>query len=534
MSSRPPTEELACSRPNVVPTVDCTPPPAMDPARIRPPWDVYASQLQPRGLGFPLWSPECTREGWDIHRFDVGWIREGCFHHLLRTANGANEPQPCDVVPEGHQPFNIDSRLVRAPYKHWYSNTPVVCSQSMMDGAIQSSQSSGSRQWVMKFNPLEEEGAFLAHRDLWHFRYYPSKTAPRYMRENASKWLRMANETLGIGLELHDLVFVYGYVKTSHWAVGAYSGAEPGSEGSLTVTDHPSLGTSIVDLRFADKILAKSWWNSGPSARPTRRGTQDSITPVAADRASSTRDTTAPEAGQGSSDNRVSNQDPTDQDAIPNDATQCVFMNYYKISRKNLFTYTIKAAAGYHNLPRSDGDDRAARGAVPSEGSRNVASSQSDSEDWIDPLRYLLDYILNNSDAEYAVACDLELYALFKVNKVANEHCRDTHGVAQGRAFPRNVLQALSEMRPPIHVDSDGTGTHEPVAHFDHGSPMGDITTSNPASRFPPFTLTGVPFATDMVGDSRTGQTPRLPKLEHGSYAREKPWSVPPVVLPVQ
>ncbi|KAI9058617.1 hypothetical protein FKP32DRAFT_1202913 [Trametes sanguinea] len=380
-------------------------------------WDVYADQLYSRGLGYPLWTPERMREGWDVQPLDVGWIREGAFHHLLRATNAAYEDQPFGVTPKGHKPFRFDQRVVMESYRHPLSESRVVCSQSMSDLTFNPTDLSASHGWNMSFKNIDEEGAFLVHRDLWHTKpKVSSKSIEDYIRMNAQKWLAMANETLGIGLELSDLVFVSGCVRTSHWAVGAFSGASPGSSGRLNISEHQSLGPSVTGLLFSDRILPQSWWKNGHMTLSTHDATSPGSTV-------GTPSPTRPEASQQEvSTGPIASQDRGPSDGGSADATQCVFVNYYKAHRRSIFGKTIKAGAGYHELPPGDKDGGAGGSTAAStedcpsgDESDHRGNISSSRQTWVDPLRHLLDYILDKSDAELAVACDIELYALFEV-----------------------------------------------------------------------------------------------------------------------
>ncbi|KAI0673284.1 hypothetical protein C8Q78DRAFT_1077549 [Trametes maxima] len=122
---------------------------------------------------------------------------------------------------------------------------------------------------------------------------------------------------------------------------------------------------------------------------------------------------------------------------------QCVFIGFYRIRKRLLGPRVIVAAAGPHDLPRYDEREGMpvlvqARGEAGGETSENMSDDRHFADD---PLSHLLDYILENSTADMAIASHHELYAIFD-NKV----------------LPANVCEALAKVAPHIEVDEFGTG----------------------------------------------------------------------------
>ncbi len=57
------------------------------------PCDIYASQLFPIGYGYPLWIPEPnSTSGRETFIGDVGWLKDGGFHHLFNSMRDGDDP----------------------------------------------------------------------------------------------------------------------------------------------------------------------------------------------------------------------------------------------------------------------------------------------------------------------------------------------------------------------------------------------------------------------------------------------------------
>ncbi|KAI0651005.1 hypothetical protein C8Q79DRAFT_930893 [Trametes meyenii] len=140
---------------------------------------------------------------------------------------------------------------------------------------------------------------------------------------------------------------------------------------------------------------------------------------------------------------------------------QCLFFHYFKTKRRlRVGRLEIIAGAGPHQLP-PNGDHPAPSPAVlVDDGSRPDALQETDSgasTSPYDPVNFLLDYILQNSEAEVAIASTMDLYALFK-----------------DQEFPEDVCSALIALRPAVDADAHGVGTFvvgaEPESPGDHTS----------------------------------------------------------------
>lgn len=147
----------------------------------------------------------------------------------------------------------------------------------------------------------------------------------RYMRQNLEHWYLFATDRLGIDLQDSDLIFVYGFTKTTVWAEAAFSSSSADGELSISA-GAPSLGASgafSVELSKCQLPITFHRW--GPRGRATAERELDALS-------------TAP---------NTSIEDAFDQ---------CIFLNYFKM-KSRFRRRIIRAAAGPHDLPSVPPDE---------------------------------------------------------------------------------------------------------------------------------------------------------------------------------
>ncbi|TFK80598.1 hypothetical protein K466DRAFT_605198 [Polyporus arcularius HHB13444] len=128
---------------------------------------------------------------------------------------------------------------------------------------------------------------------------------------------------------------------------------------------------------------------------------------------------------------------------------QSIFIRYYKMKRRLLrLPKVIKAAAGPHVLPggEPDGDSPALLAEVYGDGDDEMEvdiEQVSGRTKIVDPVNNLLDYILEHSHADLAIASDGDVRALFQ-------------------GIPRDMKAALSLLSPvelAVVVDEHGVSS---------------------------------------------------------------------------
>ena len=204
-----------------------------------------------------------------------------------------------------------------------------------------------------QWDSQKSQGAILVLRDTAKKIATHSATCFRsYMRKNHESWYAFARDpdTYGLHAEPEDIILVRGTVKTSSWALAAYTDA----------------GTHAHAIAFNAKAGAVAGagfkWSSTHSSSAQleqRVGPSDASPPV------------PPARNTGKAVARYKDELPevefeNSKGASPslgaeNAQNQCVFMGYYKI-RYRFWGKKISAAAGYDELP--PGEDPAQASAV--------------------------------------------------------------------------------------------------------------------------------------------------------------------------
>ncbi|KAI0673242.1 WD40-repeat-containing domain protein [Trametes maxima] len=452
-------------------------------------WDVYAQSLMHLGHGYPLWVPDCdtNSKGLGVEVGDVGWIRQGAFRHLLRCRATSEEQQPFNCLPDDYEAFNppnvvIDSNQNKIVQRVLASKTVKVADVSAAV-SVNVPTTPIAPGASIKFTCADTAGAVLLLYPRGEETFYESRRhIITYMRTNLDKWAELANGPLGMDLKKEDLRFVCGVTKTAQWAVAAFNGSQRDAEGSISCDLGPFVS---VDARFNISTVADSttWYNAGP-LNPRHHSLTRSGSAVSPTRPSS--ETTSIQSSSGGSHSNTSTTTLSSGSTIESSSTtvlnvlapdsgeirqadQCIFFHYYKMkSRFWIFPAKIEAGAGPHQLPRNpgdrDGEDDQDILAVD-DGDRStqfeLATVRSTSVDPVDPA---LDYILENSEAEAAIASDLDLYALFK-----------------DQEFPDDVASALAQLAPNIDVDENGVGTYSVgISYVRRGATGVEVPVSTP------------------------------------------------------
>ncbi|KAI0743152.1 WD40-repeat-containing domain protein [Daedaleopsis nitida] len=403
-------------------------------------WDIYAEQLFPLGYGHPLWMPEpssldqpiettsnsppgATRtiSQREVDIGDVGYFRDGAFYPLFNSMTPQDDPiNRLTGVPADFTRFVMQNVLIPECARLGQS---IVCSRSIR--TIQASAEVGGGSGVapvsatggFAFETATDAGAFVMleapalSRDIHSKRHIVT-----YMKDNFERWLEFANseQSWGLNLRDHEIVFICGTTKTSRWAVASFHDHGFRKKQGYVSGDFGPFATVGLSVNISNQILPTHHYRHGPLPRRQSQVQSQTL--------------------------RYSGSPPADSDL--SSQSQCLFVHYYKMKRRLWWKDPMQAAAGPHQLPPgpdNSGLDSplALRGSSPYDFESGTERGVS-----YDPVTALLDYIIAQSDAEVAIASDLDLTAIF-----------------EGRDIPQDIAATLKEMRPVIEVDEHGTGT---------------------------------------------------------------------------
>ncbi|KIP08045.1 hypothetical protein PHLGIDRAFT_127288 [Phlebiopsis gigantea 11061_1 CR5-6] len=399
---------------------------------------IYADQLISRGHGLPLWQPEPTRLG-EILVGDVGFTEEGCFYRLFNVLRPEGDSANARGVPEGFVPLRVNEEDIVHTNPEFIPPGP-VCSTQSVNFKAQAGASSHSLGAAYTFNCSGSQGAMAVLGDFGSQSKAVSNWAFRqYMRKHHAAWHAFATRR-GFAVRAGGIVLVYGWLKTSEWAIAAFQNQGRAHDISFQVGLE-----SFAAAQFAVSLGEDVQVSMEQRCGPLRQGMPRTI-----------------------ASSRVS---------VPRD--QCLFLRYYKL-KKRLFrrpkVIITADARDVHGTQDFDPPPQEHVRGLLGEGRQICQSGEnsslevghtehdagvvtetedlddgdsSDSSDIEqvpgtkeppDLLDYLADYILKHSDAEVAIVGHDELY-----------------DALPPAAWPEDREAALKARAPSVAV-TDGVG----------------------------------------------------------------------------
>ncbi|GJE94299.1 WD40 repeat domain-containing protein [Phanerochaete sordida] len=366
-------------------------------------YHIYPSCLSGRGYGYPLWHPEPHQTG-EPQIGDVGYLREGKFVRLFNINISAISYQ----VKEWSPRFKIEEALSLDVFRVAKSHATLIAGQlksrgveriqlhGEITGGIPSVASAGLGGG---YSCREVYGAVLdlkSHADAETL--YDNSTLEDYIRHEHHKWHAYATEEVKHRVRPEDIVLVSGWIKApADWATVAFSNTSSTQSLSIKGQIGQFLGLSLSGTRRMAY--------SGP--RMERKGAKY---PKVADK-------NAPR-------------------------NQCLFIKRYKIKKRLGIVQYLQAGAGYDSPPSRGGDESqssavlAADAGVEESGTLFCEGKNA----MLEPVDILLDYILEVSNAQYAIARD-----------------EDIEGMLGGDIYPTDFSTYLRAKQPPVFVN-DGFG----------------------------------------------------------------------------
>ncbi|KAH9934535.1 WD40 repeat-like protein [Epithele typhae] len=361
-----------------------------------PSWHIYGKEMMKLGLGVPLWDPEPDK-GKPITYGSVLWEGEATMGRYMQLFNAALDDEDGNDVPTDHEKLDVSMIFGPRPTIHNH----LLYSKSIHDqehkavvgagsGAVFPAEAGAGYKFVCK----SDTGAVLLLQPPAITTHVQSKRRMvTYMRKHFDRWLELANAKHDMDLKETDLFFVSGTTATTKWAVAAFQNSSYREKEGHVFCNIDAFVRSEIAIRFIDESLRNPDFNFGP---------------------------------QNSDSSGMTVLRPGG-DPVPD---QVVFMHYYKMRRRLFWMRRIEAAAGFHEIVEGEDDDDEMRPSSPRQ-SINY-----------DPVEPLLDYILENSVADVAIACDRDLIVIF-----------------QSTGIPDDIAAALLQAKPPIDVDENGLGT---------------------------------------------------------------------------
>ncbi|KAI9060354.1 hypothetical protein FKP32DRAFT_1595433 [Trametes sanguinea] len=404
-------------------------------------WNIYAEQLEGLRYGYPLWVPDPAPQMQPVELGDVGWVREGEFIPIFNAFRSAQDAQPWDATPQGFAPLSRRGLSFIGPREK--IGQTLLCSNSIKKREGSTNLGAGgpanlpSGNIGFSFLCRDDAGAILSfHPAAMSHEVLAEGTIKNYISANFDSWYKFATEERGFPLREQDLRFVIGTTKSIRWAVAAFRGRYRNKKGALTGMLGAIPGTANMSFTISDQSLPSTHWRIGPPTRTNPQPTHPERLRI--------------EGSQGE---------------LPESYDQCLFVHSVKAKRRLLPRF-LKAGAGPHELPRQDGDPPSEQvlSAVDGDSEYETDRDSEDSSDadsvLPDPVDVLLDYILENSDAQMAIASDVDLYTILK----------------ELPGWPEDLKSALSTLSPKIILTDDGVGSVHAPGQADKPSKLGKVT----------------------------------------------------------
>ncbi|KAI1791421.1 WD40 repeat-like protein [Ganoderma leucocontextum] len=403
------------------------------------PWELYAETMF-NHFGYPLWhaDPEVDESFGrrEVELGSVGYLDRGKFRHLFNARKAANDPFNDGRVPATFEVFNTKNTNVTEPEA--ILRQPYVASGSVRQVVVAMEGSAASpvpnlvsAGGSLSFECKQNTGAVLLLDQAALGQSIPTKRhIVTYLYRHMDNWFEWAtdvSEGLGHDLQMHDIKFVSGTLKTTKWACATFSGSYRNKTGSMIVS---AVGVGDLDLNVSieDQIIPHEFYNTGPSSRtsvgttPRPSGSDDHLLPAGGDVA------------------RASTP-------LPPGCDQCIFFHYFSLKKR--LPRGVEAGAGPHGeLWPEDPDMQANSPAFAVAGFAReydigeLPSSDATEGGKFDPVVTLLDYMLAKTDAEYAIASDRDVLAIF--------------GAA---GVPDDIMAGLEAIDPPVEVDENNVAT---------------------------------------------------------------------------
>ncbi|KAI1791433.1 hypothetical protein LXA43DRAFT_861606, partial [Ganoderma leucocontextum] len=293
--------------------------------------------------GYPLWhaDPEVDESFGrrEVELGSVGYLDRGKFRHFFNARKAANDPFNDGRVPATFELFNPKNMTVTAPEE--LLRQPYVASGSVRQVVVPVA-SLVSAGGSLSFECKHDIGAVVLLDQPAMGQSIPTKRhIVTYLRRHIDSIFEYATgspDGLGYDLQMHDIKFVSGTLKTTKWACAVFSGSYRNKKGSLNV-NAAGIGGLDMNVSIENQIIPHEFYNNGPSSR-TSVGT----TP----RPSVSNDHLLPAGGDVA-------RAPSPSTPLPPGCDQCIFFHYFALKRRFfILPHKLEAGAGPHELPPED------------------------------------------------------------------------------------------------------------------------------------------------------------------------------------
>ncbi|EKM58706.1 uncharacterized protein PHACADRAFT_193823 [Phanerochaete carnosa HHB-10118-sp] len=413
---------------------------------IHDPSHVYAQQLISCGLGLPLWQPEPPTFG--IPEIgDAGFIQNGCFYRLFNALKPADDPLNSRGVPDGFELVNFDETEFIHPLCNslpagaLYNNSSVHCdSQAGVEV-------NGLLQLSYCFTCYNKRAAMAVVADpATSTATLNNQSLPTYMANNYESWYNFASDR-GHALRRGDIYLVRGHVRASNrWAIASCESSERGHRISF----------SAEALYFTSPRFNWSHTSSDNVGMRQRRGPGRAGSNVAEGPPPQVLDQTMfisyykLKLRLWKFKHIVSGVNSKDSGGNDDDPSTGMLVRRHRTPPSNSASHDA-----HRNAETGSGSQRSNTSSASGKGktkakvyafegepdSRIVDDGSEEEVQFYDPLDYLLDYILEHSDAQAAIASHDDLYTVCDLSN-----------------WPEDIAAHICQVQPKIYIGEGGLG----------------------------------------------------------------------------
>ncbi|KAH9919626.1 uncharacterized protein B0H18DRAFT_630255 [Fomitopsis serialis] len=290
-----------------------------------------------------------------------------------------------------------------------------------------------------EFECVENQGAcVVVGSSAARAELHQARRMKAYMKKNIDSWVHYATEVLGMEKRLDEVLFVRGWVKTTHWAVVAF--VERAKNAKVSVNGSFGAMAEMGGRLVVESSSRSVKYHSGPESTTVQ------IPQV------------SPKRNKEGKNREVAEVGPK----VEMKADQCIFLHYFKMKRRPVLPAKIEAAAEPRDVSSIDDDEDDKFEEAPLK------------KKCYDPVDHILDYILQNSDATEAIAGDGDILELCKNNEPSEY------------PIPDDIPAFLETVRPEIELTNDGLGMllfndDITIQHIAESAALAQRNAANPA-----------------------------------------------------
>ncbi|TFY55168.1 hypothetical protein EVG20_g9420 [Dentipellis fragilis] len=372
--------------------------------------EVYRDQLATLKNGHALWEPDPDDTIQQVGVGDVGYVLYGGFQRLFNIHLAADHPSQGKHLPEYFEPLHCEASHIyhRTLRPGPYRSRSVVAAKLDAPFVVPA-----GGKLSLKFACSRRKGAVLVLPEKALREDTKRRGAYKeYLREHCEQWHTLT-EQLKLDLRMEDLVLVTGCDRTTTWAVAAFTNTDFDSQIQLSVELAGVEAASFASsLSWSHDENAQRHWGPDPETSVSMNELSGAVTKGEDISTSSQkqRQKQEPVDPHGSVDG------DSDGGGVPINPGEVETTAEVYLPGEVELTREAGSTRGADAIGEADatGETYASRDMGSAEDVSNTCPKRgqgdTDTHDHTDMMSPLLDYILQSSDVDLAIAHHADLY----------------------------------------------------------------------------------------------------------------------------